>query len=253
MTRLDPWVWLGGSLLLAVATTQASWGLRRWEKGCRFARSPAFPVLRQLACLVYYVGLPFAALIWGHDAVVGRLLGLKPLAVLSASAVPPAERLANWVDWAGDVGWTAGLGAAAWGVLALGWWAARRAGGLPELAGESPSVGRLLQEAAYQEVHWSFYRNAPAVALGTYWGTWIGLGLVALEAGLNPWWRNDLGSARQRSQRLMQAALALLSAVFYLETMNLWLAVLLHWGVAAGLRALAAIPVQSGPRPPRKG
>jgi hypothetical protein len=230
------WVWLGGSLLLAVLLVQVSWWLsRRWQGQARFDRfvdSALFPSLLQVGRLLYYIGLPFAALIWGRDAVVERLLGLQPLD-------------GNWADWAGDASWAVALGLAAWAVLAVGWWAVRRAGGGPRPTGADASAWTFLREAAFHEVHWAFYRNAPVVALGmawdvdlgTYWGTWAGLALAALEAALDPRWRANLRDAERAPATLVRAALAVLSAVFYLQTTNIWLAVLVHWGVTWGLAA----------------
>ncbi len=236
MAEAERWVWLGGSLLLAVVATQAAWWLRRWGKSQaqvdRLVSSPFFPLLLQATRLLYAIGLPFAALVWGHDAVVGRLLGLQPLA-------------ANWTDWARDVSWAVGLGFAAWAVLAAGWWAVRRAGSDSEPIYIPASAWLLLREAAFHEVHWAFYRNAPIVALwatmgaarGTYWGTWAGVGLVALEAALNPWYRSALGDNSRRPAKLVRAGLSTLSAALYLETGNLWLAILTHWAVTWGLAA----------------
>ena len=192
------WVWLGGSLLLAVATSQVAWWVWRREKSrarlSPFVHSFLFSVLLQLARLVYYVGLPFTALVWGH-AVVERFLGLQPLVTPD-----PAASLA---DWARDLGWIAGLGVATWALLAVGWRTVRKVGDAPEPAGAKAPAWILLREAAFHEAHWAFYRNAPVVVLsdglgvvqGEYWGVWVGLGLVALEAVLNPWWRANLADA----------------------------------------------------------
>lgn len=243
MVEAERWVWLSGSLLLAGAATQAAWYLWRWEKSQAWleplVRSALFPLLLQAARFLYYIGLPFAALVWGHDAVVARLLGLQPLAALSAGALPPADLAANWMDWAGDVGWAAGLGTAAWALLAVGWWAVHRSTDGPAPAGADASPWTLLREAAFHEAHWSFYRNGPVVALGAYWGTWVGLGLVAVEAVANPWWRADLQDVARAPAALVRAGLAVLSGVLYLQTTNLWLAILVHWGVTWGLAAWA--------------
>ncbi|NIV31693.1 MAG: hypothetical protein GWN58_20065, partial [Anaerolineae bacterium] len=118
------------------------------------------------------------------------LLGLQPLDLsIVGGRGASASVAANWLDWAHDVGWTATLGIFAWGVLALGWLAYRRAVGAAGeenvAIGANSSGWVLMREAAYHEAHWAFYRNAPALAVGTYWGVWTGLVLVALEAALN--------------------------------------------------------------------
>ena len=102
----------------------------------------------------------------------------------------------------------------------------------------------LLREAIFYEVHWAFYRNAPLVFLGTYWGAWAGLGLVAVEAALNPCTWRDLGDGVRLPGLLVRAGLAVLSTVLAQQTGNLWLAVLVHWAItwalARWVRVLAA-------------
>ncbi|MBU0702608.1 MAG: hypothetical protein KKC18_01925 [Chloroflexi bacterium] len=235
------WLWLSGSLLLAVLWTNLAWFFRQSRSETmsdlitplitwRFA-----PQLLELLRLLYYVGVPYGALLWGHDAVLEGLLGLGG----EKANVAPA---ANWLDWARDVGWTAALGIGAWAVLALGWWAYRRALAAAdsevEVGGANVSGWVLLREAAYHEVHWAFYRNAPILALGAYGGIWTGLALAALEAALNPAWRKGLTDPRTAPAQLMRGALAVVSSLLFLMTQNLWLALALHWGVSWGLSVL---------------
>lgn len=242
----EGWLWLSGSLLLAILCANLAWFFRQPRSGAvgeftshvvawRFS-----PWLLQLLRLLYYVGVPFAALLWGHDAVVGRLLGLQRFD-WSTSGGDEAIA-ANWLDWAYDVGWAAALGIGVWGLLALGWWAYRRAlltageGGV--VAGAHASGWVLLREAAHHEAHWAFYRNVPILAWGAYWGVWGGLALVALEAALNPAWRRALADPQRAPAQLLRGALAVVSSALFLLTQNLWLALVLHWGVSWGLAAL---------------
>jgi hypothetical protein len=149
----EGWLWLSGSLFLAAFWANLAWFSRQSRSGIvdefvtpliawRFS-----PWLLQLLRLLYYIGVPFAALLWGHEAY--------------------------------DVGWAAVLGIGVWALLALAWWTYRRAlitadeGGA--VAGTSVSGWVLLREAAYHEVHWAFYRNAPTLAWSAYWGVWGGL------------------------------------------------------------------------------
>ncbi len=230
---MERWIWLGSSLLLTVLITQGSWWLWRWEKSRarleRFVQHPAFSPLLQLLRLFYAIGVPFAALLWGHDALIGLLLGLQPFSGPEPAAV--------WKAWAMDIGWAVALGLAAWGLLALGWRTVRRV--------DRGAISRCLTGPAWMlpfqaigyEAHWSFYRNAFVVTLGAYWGSWAGLGLLALETLLNPWWRRGLREGEQLPALLVRAGLAVLSVVLYLQTTNLWLAIAVHWGVTAGLAA----------------
>lgn len=246
----EGWLWLSGSWLLAVVWANLAWFFRRPRAGAvggfvgRLVAWRFSPWLFQLLRLSYYIGIPFAALLWGHDAVVRRLLGLQQLEPpLSSGGQAGTNVAANWLDWARDLGWAVTIGIGAWMVLALGWWAYRRAvvtaGGLEGVSGGSSSGWLLLREAAYHEAHWAFYRNAPILAAGTYWGVWMGLAVVGLEAALNPAWRKSLANPARAPGGLMRAALAVVSSVLFLLTENLWLAVALDWGVSWGVVTLA--------------
>lgn len=234
------WLWLGGSLLLAVLWTNLAWFFRqpRTDATSEFiTRLTAWrfaPLLLELLRLLYYIGLPYSALLWGRDALIEGLLGLGG----ERANVTPA---AAWLDWARDAGWAVALGFGAWALLALGWRAYRRAladADEGRVAGAESSGWALLREAAYHEIHWAFYRNAPILALGAYWGAWAGLALAALEAALNPAWRAGLADPRTAPAQLMRGALAVVSSLLFLMTRNLWLALTLHWGVSWGLAVL---------------
>ena len=240
----ESWLWLGGSLLLAIIGANLAWFFRQPRSGAVgefVARVVAWrfaPWLLQFLRLLYYIGLPYAAFLWGNDAVIERYLGLR-------GGVGD-----KWLDWAQGLGWAAALGIAAWALLALGWWTYRRALAAARegsaVAVETTSGWMLLREAAYLEVHWAFYRNAPIMAIfqrtgNEYWGIWAGLALAALEAALNPAWRKGFGDPQKAPALLMRGALAVVSSALFLETGNLWLAVALHWGVSWGLGALVRI------------
>jgi len=257
----EGWLWLSGSLLLAVLCANLAWFFRQPRFGMigdlvtRLVAWRFSPWLLQLLRLLYYIGVPFAALLWGHDAVIGRLLGLQRFDLsTSGGEEASAAVAANWLNWARDVGWAVALGLGAWGLLAVGWWTYRRAlvtageGGVG--AGTDTSGWVLLREAAYHEVHWAFYRNAPILAWGAYWGVWGGLALAALEAALNPAWRKGLADPQRAPAQLLRGALAVVSGVLFLLTQNLWLALVLHWGVSWGLVTLArALPLLPARRP----
>lgn len=259
MPRLDTtvsegWLWLGASMLLAIFCSNLVWLFSPWVEAdrargefgslaerivvkvatWRFA-SASYQILR----LLYYVGLPFAALFWGHDAIVSRLFGLQALVLPEAGGTQHSTLLsANWLDWLGDLGWAAALGLGSWGFLLLAAWARRRA--LSRRKGHGRGSGTsgsgTVQEAVYHEIHWAFYRNAPIVAFGLYWGVWMGLGLVALEALANPMWRKGMSDPTQASGQLLRASLAVVSSLLFLQTQNLWLALVVHSAVSWGLR-----------------
>ncbi|MCS7179125.1 MAG: hypothetical protein RML46_06770 [Anaerolineae bacterium] len=229
MPGADRWLWLGGSVFIALLCTGTSWYCHRRAWAERLRTSPLFSPLLHFFRFLYYIGGPFAALLWGRDAVVERWFGLVPLPLLLGFPIAPEERLRLWMDGVQGIGWAAVLGTAAWATLALIGWVTRR-----RRSEEDHSLLSLLREALFQETHWMFYRNGPVVALGTYWGVWVGLGIAALEAGLNPWWWAALRHPQKRPLTLIRAGMAILSATFYLQAVNLWLSILLHWGVTAG-------------------
>jgi len=233
----ESWLWLGGSLLLAILWANLAWFFRQPRLGAigdsinRLSAWRFGPWLLQILRLLYYVGLPYAALLLGEDALIEQHLGLR------------GWQSDRWLDWARGLGWAVSLGIGTWALLALGWWSHRRAltgdGRRKTVSGSQAPDWVLLREAVYHEVHWAFYRNAPIVALGKYWGTWAGLALAALEAAFNPAWREGLADPQKAPAQLMRGALAVASSVFFLKTSNLWLALALHWGVSWGLAALA--------------
>lgn len=249
----DAWLWLGGSLLVALLWSNLSWLFAPWAEGSetgqtsgslaetivsrmanwRFAPS-VFQVLRGL----YFLGVPAAALFWGRGAVVGRFLGLKPL-VLPNQIEGGQDALlsSNWSAWVYDLGSAAVLGIGAGLLLFLAALTRRRAlsGMVSDRARQSRSPLISARETLYHEAHWAFYRNAPIVALGPYWGPWTGLALVGMEALLTPHWRTKLNSPGGAWQAMSQGALAVVSTLLFLQTQNLWLALLLHWGIAYAL------------------
>ena len=249
MTWDERWLWLGDSVLLAVLWANLAWFFHKplagtaGEYAARLIGWRFSHWLFQIVRLFYYVGLPFSALLWGNDAVVGRLLGLPVGQDAGTSSTYQP------LDWAQDLAWAAALGAGAWSLLALGWWAYRRSlaatsKGREQIQGATASGWILFREAAYHEIHWAFYRNASILELArhpgdTYWGVWAGLALVLLEAVLNPAWRRGLTDPQRAPAQLLRATLAVISSTLFLLTENLLLALALHFSVTWGLAALA--------------
>lgn len=257
----EAWLWLAGSFLVAILWTNLSWLFAPWAADertgdmpgslperivRRVAGSRLSPFTFQILRLLYYVGLPAAALFWGRDAVVARFLGLQLLLLPDAAAAAQgADVAANWTAWSQDLAWAAGIAVVSAGLLALASLTHRRALSNVETADGRrgrPSGPITARETLYHETHWAFYRNAPIVAFGTYWGTWVGLLLVALEAAANPRWRHSLGDPGEAWRTLQRAALAAVSTVLFLRTQNLWLAIVVHGVISWTMTALYDAP-----------
>jgi hypothetical protein len=245
----ERWLWLGGSFLLSILSTNLAWLFQKYHLGkigdlvSRLTAWPFSPWLLQIFRLLYYVGVPSAALMW-RRVIVEQYLGL------SGGTEAIASEAAKWTHWARSLGWVAVLGIGTWTLLALGWWGYRRAAtnsaNQGQVARVNVPVWALLREAIYHEVHWAFYRNAPIVTLyeygeDVYWGIWAGLAIVILEAILNPAWRKGLADPGKAPAQLMRGSLAIVSSVLFWETPNLWLAMALHLGVSWALVALTHV------------
>ena len=180
---------------------------------------------------LYYVGIPYAALLRG--VALPRLMGLTHL------------------DWVKGIGLGAALGGGAFLLLALiWWWYARAIAALPPSARERWGAGLeddstsgwiLLREAIYLETHWAFYRSAAILLLDDYYlGVFLGFLLVTLEWSINPAWRADLSSLWRSVNILLRWSLALIVAVVFLFTRNLWLLAPIHWGIEMACHRLLA-------------
>ena len=262
----DAWLWLAASLSLAIFWSNLVWVFLPWvtkdepsgefasfeEKTVnRIATWRFAPALLEVARLLYYIGLPAAALFWGRDALIGRFFGLQPLILPGSPGTEHTALLsANWTDWVHDLGWAAALGLVSGGLLLLAGLAHRRAlpGGYVRPT-RSPAVWETVREAIYHETHWAFYRNGPIVAFGLYWGIWVGLALVALEALADPIWRKRLNDPGRVPPQLLRASLAMVSSLLFLQTQNLWVAIAVHSTVAGGLQNIYGASPNTTPTP----
>jgi hypothetical protein len=129
--------------------------------------------------------------------------------------------------------------------LALAWANANRRGAGTWLAFPPCPAWQVILHGLYREVHWAFYRGALAVVLdNVYAGIFGGLALVYLEWSLDPAWRHAWRDPAQAGAPWLAAGLALLSALIFLLTRNLWICLAAHWLVSGTLwvagRRLAA-------------
>ena len=180
---------------------------------------------------LYYVGIPYAALLRG--VALPRLMGLTHL------------------DWVKGIGLGAALGGGAFLLLALIWWwyaraiaalslSARQRGG-KSLGDDPPKGWILLREVIYLQTHWAFYRSAAILFLDNqYAGVFLGFLLVTLEWSINPAWRRDLSLPWRSVSILTRWSMAFVVAVIFLFIRNLWLLVPIHWGIEMACHRLLA-------------
>jgi hypothetical protein len=219
--QLLPVIWVLASMVIAVLTTLAFSPARAEH----FRATTGGRLIESVAKLLYYVGLPYAALL------------VKSLSPIDLGLVGNTGTLLGWasVDWLRQINtWVILLVLA---LIPIGLAARSMARAGQPLGVDERSTGAMMIDAAYAEIHWAFYRAAPLIILGeVYWATLIGLGLVGVEVlvGLV---RNGL-SARpeERQSWLGQMLLLAVSATLFILTRNTWLAVTLHIVIELALK-----------------
>lgn len=221
LALLERWFWLTISLAIAIFAILVRWILER--PGSRYAadfrawqRKPGAVWAIQSARLIYALGIPTLALLW-RGALTARGLGLQ--------AAPWRGGLVNWEDWMRDLGWAIFLGAGLWLLVRLSDVMIYRQMGV---AADHPrrEWSTALREAIYHQAHWAFYREPFVLLWGLSLGTWAGLLPVAFEAGINPVRWEDLRSPTRGRALVIRAGLAIVGALLFLETQNLWVAIL---------------------------
>lgn len=230
-TPLLCWV-LSSALIYALATNLLSAIQAR-----DFWRSPSSRWVVQAGRFLFYVGIPYLALGgWPRRPYQG-LLSLNDLGLVGLGLDASAPLSTSWpaTRWLRSVGTGLGVGSIAALILAVAWANANRQAESRRLRLPRQPWWAVLVNALYLEMHWAFYRSALAVGLDdVYAGTFLGLGLVYLEWVLNPAWRRGWGLEFQGAGQWLRAALALVAALVFLLTRNLWVCLGVH-GFAAML------------------
>jgi hypothetical protein len=210
------WLWIATSVLLSALFNGFTW--RSHSAGSKKHSLLQWPLslFREVGRFLYFVGLPYVAL----------LSGLIP-----ATEIGLVNR-----EWLRDLTLSLPLGLGALLILmllrALAMWREKTApGGAAPSEPPSPFWTRL-RESVYQEIHWAFYRSAPLLVLEERaQGIALGLGIVALEAWLDPAWRERWRHPPLASTALRTAGLTVLMAVIFGMTGNLWITLGLHLAV----------------------
>jgi hypothetical protein len=230
--QLIPVLWTLASMTVAVLAIlfvgPAQLDRLRANTGGRF--------LEQFLRLIYFIGVPYAALLRGSLAAIdlgltgagGSLLGWSP------------------AEWLRGLGTALTLGAIILLPIGLASRQIARAG--QPLGTDDRSAGAVFVEAIYAEIHWAFYRAAPLILLTDVYAAvifgallvgveWI---VVLLRNGLSP-------SPKERQRWLRRGALLTLSAALFVLTRSVWLALVAHLAVEllwqVWLRRLAPRPI----------
>jgi len=227
--------WLLGSMLAYVLATDVVCVFRKRGR----LRSPRAGWLLQAGRLFFLLIVPYLALGGWPRPPFSGLFTLPDLGMVGWEPRWPAAR---WIQAMGDA---LGMALVSLAILLLAWVNANRRPG-PSAAGYDLHIPQVpwwcvLLDILALEVHWAFYRTAFVLVLdGPYAGVFAGLGLVYLEWILSAlWWRNWQSVSRPASIAVLQwlrIALALLSALVFLVTRNLWACFMAHGLVDVTLR-----------------
>ena len=190
--------------------------------------------------LVFYVAPLYVALYFGWIDL--RSVGLGPVG-------------AEGLNWGEGLRWWLIIAVGTWGFLMLIWMPYLRATEKINkrfTAGELTRVPRRLFEVVLMQAHWAFYRGAFALLLVrvtplyVYWGAVVGLGLTFLEVWSDPRVRRQFMNVGQVEWGAWNAGLAVISAIAYLLTLNLWLVVILHFALEFSVPHLRVMPAGEG-------
>jgi hypothetical protein len=236
--------------------------LTRRRTGISWMRSLGKGWVASILRFVYYVGIPYAALILG--VVPGRYLGLVGPDWLQAGTSPLSgfEAAPNiWhflaqvrdfvslavLNWLPHVGTVAGLAVVMFLLLSVTWLAysyfryAATSGPTARLQslsrGKTPSVMQIV----YQAIHWSFYRSAVWLLTGDlYLGVIGGILLVGAEWMLDPGWIDGVHHELSGDELLVDASVLIATSVIFFFVPNLWLVMPIHWLLATASRRMVA-------------
>jgi hypothetical protein len=204
---------------------------------------------------VYYIGLPYIALILG--VVPGRYLGLVGLGQAQET---PSELDSGFLaqirdylslvilNWLPDVGTVVALGAVTVLFLGITWLGyAYLRGNVTSGGGVSPSSLRGghslgLIHVVYQAVHWSFYRSAVWLLTDDlYLGVFGGIILVVGEWMLDAGWMHRVRHADTDEALLIDASVLVATSLVFFFVPILWLLIPVHWLLAVVSRRVVVL------------
>jgi hypothetical protein len=212
--------WLLCSVLAYGVGTNLLWlGTHR-----RLHHSTPVRFLAEVGRFVYFLGIPYLALGgWPRRPFEG-LLSPANMGLVGLSA---GWTLIRWLQAAGTA---FGVGLVASLVLALAWNSAQRSVVGARRRFPPRPWWLLVVDVLYLQVHWAFYWGAFRVVLDdVYAAVVLGLILIYLEWSLNPLWRRGWRLEPRAVAQWWRAAWALVTAMIFLLTRNLWVCLVVHW------------------------
>ena len=169
--QLLPVIWTLTSMVVAVLVTL----IVSPARAAHFRLTPGGRLAEPIARLIYFVGLPYAALL-------AKFLSPVDMGLAGNTGPIVGWSLADWLRHLNVALMVGALTLIPAGLAARQM--ARAARGGP-VGIDERSTGAIIIDAAYTEVHWAFYRAAPWILLNdAYWATLIGL--VSCWA-MSPW------------------------------------------------------------------
>jgi hypothetical protein len=255
----DPLLWVLGSFALAVIATNVAWlALGAGRRG----RAPSPGSVRS----------GMEPLIWLLTAL---FLLLPPIGAWWAGALSPYLMGLTETDWVNTLVSGGVLAAVSGGIIVFGWLIYRHKQPARPRAGSAHRPWLAPIDAVLLQWHWAFYRagvigwlalvlkmqsSAPEGFLAQvaeqplYWGSWLGMILVAAEWALNPFARNALGASRDDPDRAFAAertvirmALAVVTTALFVLTRNFWLSLACHVIVETAIVAFLPVPAVPSP------
>lgn len=223
-------VWVLGSVLVLALGSNVLWLAR----GTRPLPAGLGSALLQAGRFLYYLGVPYLVL-GGWPLQPYR--GLLAPANLGLVGLDAAWNAGRWLEAAGT---GVSVGLLALGFVAVVWLNANRKASPARLGFSAIPAWTLFIDGLYFQVHWAFYRGALAVLFDDlYVGVFWGLALVYLELLSSPFWRRCWRTPACAGDAWLLTVQALVSALLFLLTHNLWVCVAVHLALSLTAWALA--------------
>ncbi|RME47562.1 MAG: hypothetical protein D6791_05585 [Chloroflexi bacterium] len=232
-------IWLAGSIALYVVATNLVWALQPALGRVRWSSAASIPV--GIIRFVFYVGIPYAALLGG----VVNLKSLGLVEVPSHASLNQGVLLSiSAVFLMGLIGWYYRRA-----VMALGKGVVPPLLSVQQLLGQPWGWVLVLIRVIYQQVHWAFYRALPFLILGDlYIGSFLGLALALLEAYASPQIRLEATEPGGIEWLVLSAGFAVMSAVLFVVTETSWLGAGAHLTAAVAWILLSQLRKSLRPR-----